>query len=202
MNRFVDKGYCFMDNLLGQYLLSLLDKNHISQAELAREIRVSRQLLSYIICGKREMSLSLAMKLESFFSLSDGELLKMQALLTIRNRKRSIREHLCKQLIAQNAFWSYNVDSNESIPDEELIEKCFTVLDMDDIDLMFEIFPRKRILQVWRERMAIQGEYMEMLNIMIATYYFGIKNPEQYLAKMERQHINKISSSYATGINI
>ena len=82
-------------------------------------------------------------------------------------------------------------------------EKCFTQLDMDDIDLMFELYPRKRIQQVWRERMAIQGEYMQMLNIMIAMYYFGIKEPEKYLAKVERQHINKIlkQSLYASGIN-
>ena len=74
---------------------------------------------------------------------------------------------------------------------------------MEDIALMFELYPRKRIRQVWRERMAIQGGYMQMLNIMIAMYYFGIKNPEKYLAKVERQHINKIlkESLYASRIN-
>lgn len=55
-----------------------------------------------------------------------------------------------------------------------------------------EIFPRKRIYQVWKERLAIQGEYMLMLNVMIAMYYFGIKEPENYLAKVERRHINKL----------
>ena len=127
----------------------------------------------------------------------------MQAVQAIQQRKQSIRNHLCGQLVAKNAFWSFDVKSFEEIPDEELIEKCFTVLDMDDIDLMFEIFPRKRILQVWRERMAIQGEYMQMLNIMIAMYYFGIKEPEKYLARVERQHFNNIlkNSAYETGIN-
>ena len=68
---------------------------------------------------------------------------------------------------------------------------------------MFEIYPRKHIQQVWRNKMAIQGEYMQRLNIMIAMYYFGIKEPEKYLAKAEKQHINKIlkESSYASGIN-
>jgi hypothetical protein len=94
--------------------------------------------------------------------------------------------------VAKNAFWSYDVKSYDIIPDEELIEKCFTVLDIPDIDLMFELYPRKYIKQVWRERMAIQGEYMQMLNVMIAMYYFGIKEPENYLAKVERRHINKL----------
>lgn len=149
------------------------------------------------------MSLQLAMKLESYFSLPDGELMKMQALQAVQQRKQEIRNHLCEVLVSKNAFWSYDVSSYDAIPDEELIEKCFTQLDMDDIDLMFELYPRKRIQQVWRERMAIQGEYMQMLNIMIAMYYFGIKEPEKYLAKVERQHINKIlkQSLYASGIN-
>lgn len=188
---------------IGEYINSLMANTSISQAELAREINVPRQLLSFVIRGKREMSLQLAMKLESYFSLPEGELLKIQALQAIKERKQSIRNHLCEQLVAKNAFWSYDVKSFDAIPDEELIEKCFTALDIDDIDLMFEIYPRKHIQQVWRNKMAIQGEYMQRLNIMIAMYYFGIKEPEKYLAKAEKQHIQKIlkESSYASGIN-
>ncbi len=192
-----------MNYNVGEYILNLARASGFSQSEIAREIKIPRQLLCYIIGGKREMSLQVAMKLESFFSLPDGTLMKMQAQQSVLQRKRSIRNHLCGQLVAKNAFWSFDVKSFDDIPDEELIEKCFTVLDMDDIDLMFEIFPRKRILQVWRERMAIQGEYMQMLNIMIAMYYFGIKEPEKYLARIERQHFNNIlkNSAYETGIN-
>lgn len=188
---------------IGIYISGLAVNARLSQADLAREINISRQLLSYVISGKREMSLQVAMKLESFFSLPDGELMKMQATQAVQKRKMSIRNHLCKKLVAKNAFWSYEVKNYDSIPDEEIIEKCFTVLDMDDIDLMFEIFPRKRILQVWKGKMAIQGEYMQMLNIMIAMYYFGIKEPEKYLARIEKQHINNLlkNSLYASGIN-
>ena len=192
-----------MNRNIGPYINELITRAGLSQSDIAREIKVSRQLLNCIICGKREMSLQLAMKLESFFSLPDGELMKMQALQAVRQRKQSIRNHLCKELVAKNAFWSYDVQSFEAIPDEEIIEKCFTILDMDDIDLMFELYPRKRIQQIWKERMAIQGEYMQMLNIMIAMYYFGIKEPEKYLARVERQHINNLlkNSLYASGIN-
>ena len=188
-----------MNNNIGQYINELIVHAKLSQADVAREINVSRQLLSYIIGGKREMSLQLAMKLESFFSLPDGKLIMMQALQAVQQRKQSIRNHLCKQLVAKNAFWSYDVNSFDVIPDEEIIEKCFTTLDMEDIDLMFELYSRKHIQQVWRERMAIQGEYMQMLNIMIAMYYFNIKEPEKYLARLEKKYINNLlkSSSYA-----
>lgn len=192
-----------MNYNIGEYISNLTIRTGITQAELAREINVPRQLLSCVISGKREISLQLAMKLESYFSLTEGELVKMQAMQTVKKRKQSIRNHLCEQLVAKNAFWSYDVKSFDAISDEELIEKCFTILDIDDIDLMFEIYPRKHIQQVWRNNMAIQGEYLQRLNVMIAMYYFGIKEPEKYLSKAEKQHINKIlkEASYASGIN-
>jgi addiction module HigA family antidote len=192
-----------MNYNIGEYIGNLILNAGITQAKLARDINVPRQLLSCVISGKREMSLQLAIKLESYFSLPDGELLKMQTMQAIKKHKQSIRNHICEQLTAKNAFWSYNVQSFDTIPDEELIEKCFTTLDIDDINLMFELYPRKQIQQVWRKRMAIQGEYMQRLNILIAMYYFDIKEPEKYLAKAEKQHINNLLkiASNASGIN-
>lgn len=188
---------------VGQYINELISHKGLSQSVVARDIKVPRQLLSCIINGKREMSLQLAIKLESYFSLPEGELVKIQSMQAIQQRKLSIRNYLCEMLVKKNAFWSYDVKSFDDIPDEELIEKCFTTLDINDIDLMFEIFPRKRIRQVWLERLAIQGEYMQMLNVMIAIYYFGIKKPEKYLTKVEKRHINNLlkESLYETGIN-
>ena len=192
-----------MNSGVGQYISDLMARKGLKQSDVAREINVSRQLLSYVVSGKREMSLQLSSRLESFFSLPDGELFKLQAVDAVKQRNQKVRNRLCERLVKCNAFWSYDVKSYDAIPDEEIIEKCFTMLDMKDIELMFELYPRKRIRQVWQERMAIQGEYMKMLNVMISMYYFGIKEPEKYLEKIERQHINKLlkQSAYATGID-
>lgn len=192
-----------MNSGVGQYISDLMARKGLKQSDVAREINVSRQLLSYVVSGKREMSLQLSSRLESFFSLPDGELFKLQAVDAVKQYKQKLRNRLCERLVKCNAFWSYDVKSYDAIPDEEIIEKCFTMLDMKDIELMFELYPRKRIWQVWQERMAIQGEYMKMLNVMISMYYFGIKEPEKYLEKIERQHINKLlkQSAYATGID-
>ena len=46
-----------MNCSVGQYISELVARSGHSQAEVAREINVSRQLLSYVICGKRDMSL-------------------------------------------------------------------------------------------------------------------------------------------------
>lgn len=107
-----------MNCSVGEYIVTLLTREGISQADLARELHVPRQLLCYIIGGKRTMSLQLAMKLEAFFSLPEGELTKMQALQAVRLRKQELRDYLCKKLIANNAFWSYKVTSLSDIPDE------------------------------------------------------------------------------------
>jgi len=40
--------------------------------------------------------------------------------------------------------------------------------------------------------MAIQGDYLFNLNVMIALYYFHIKRPEKYLRQIEREHLKKI----------
>ena len=104
-----------MSQSVGKYIELLCSKHKVSQSAVARGINVPRQLLSYVMCDKRELSLQLAMEHEAFFSLPEGELMKM-------------------------------------------------------------------------------------LNIMIAMYYFGIQNPEKYLARIEREHINKLLK-HATGVD-
>ncbi len=181
-----------MDYNTGKYIEQLIAKNEVSQSEVARAVGVSRQLLSLIICGKRELSLQLSMKLESYFDLPEGELVTMQAMQSLVQRKLSLRKHLYEQLIAKNAFWSYRAQSMERIPDKVFIEKCLMTLDETDIELLFELFPRKRIQRVWRERMAIQGDHMLEINTLIASKYFGIKEPKKYLARAEQMQNNKL----------
>jgi plasmid maintenance system antidote protein VapI len=178
-------------NSIGQYIESLIKKSGYKQSDIARAIGVSRQLLSYVAVGRRELSMPLALKLESFFNLPEGKLLKMQAEESIRNYKQKLREELVGELLRVNAFWSYADVSAANIPDEELIEKVFTYLDLKDIAKLFELYPREYIRKVWREKMAVQGDYLFNLNVMIALYYFDIRQPEKYLKRIERKHIKQ-----------
>lgn len=113
----------------------------------------------------------------------------MQVEHRVQNYKRDFKIELVERLLKVNAFWSYANVSVESIPDEELIEKTFIHLDMKDIAVLFELYPRDYIRRVWRERMVIQGDYLFSLNVMIALYYFDIKHPEKYLKRVEREHL-------------
>ncbi|MDR0955306.1 MAG: helix-turn-helix domain-containing protein [Rikenellaceae bacterium] len=178
-------------NSTGQYIQSLVKESGHRQSDIARSVGVPRQLLSYVITGKRELSMPLALKLESFFNLPEGKLLKMQAEESVRKYKQKLREELVGELLKINAFWSYSDVLAADIPDEELIEKVFTYLDLRDIAKLFELYPREYIRKVWRERMAVQGDYLFNLNVMIALYYFDIRQPEKYLRRVEREYIKQ-----------
>lgn len=179
-------------NDIGRHIEQLIKKEGYSQSDVARAIGVPRQSLSYVIAGHRELSMPLALKLESFFNLSEGELLKMQAEESVRNYKLKLKEELIQRLHKVNAFWSYTDVSQKNITDEELIEKTFVFLDLSEIAMLFELYPRKHIRNVWREKMAVQGDYLLNLNVMIALYYFDIKHPEKYLRRIERDHLKQI----------
>lgn len=174
-----------------KYLNTLLEQGKCSQSDVARSIGVPRQLLSYVLAGRREMSLPLALKLESYFNLPEGTLLKLQADDSIHKYKQQTKEKLAEQLLKANAFWSYSNSSLDQIPDEELIEKVFIYLDMPEISKLFELFSRDFLLNVWRSRLAVQGDYLINLNVMIALYYFNIKQPEKYLNRIEKEHIKQ-----------
>lgn len=178
----------------GKYILSLFKKNGLTQSDVARGTRLSRQSLNYITSGKRSLTLPQALRLESFFSLRQGSLLQMQDNDRIQEHIKAIRHSLCDKLLKIKAFWSFADVTEESISDEDLIEKTFIHLDMAEISQLFEIFPQNLIRKVWTERMACQGEYLLPLNMMIAQYYFNIKNPRLFLHKQETARIKRLTN--------
>jgi len=180
---------------VGQYISSLAEGNGLSRSDVSREIGISRQSLSYIISGEREMTLSQALRLESLFSLERGKLVRMQDDERISRHIAALKESLFEKLVRANAFWSYDVKDVSAASDEDIVEKTLEVLDMDDISVLFEIFPRKFVRRVWDDRLACQGEYLQNLNMMIAQYYFGIREPEDYLRRKEISHIRRMTKN-------
>jgi plasmid maintenance system antidote protein VapI len=183
---------CSMNKKVGEYINALISHKGCSQADVARAIGVPRALLSYIILERRELSIQVALKLESYFDLPEGELVRLQAMSSIKKYKEQIRESLCRELIDKKAFWSYSNISPESISDEDLIEKTLTYLDLGEISKLFELFKREYVKRIWRSRMVVQGAYLSALNIMIALYYFDIKQPEKYIQRVEREHLKNM----------
>ncbi len=178
-------------NSVGQYIDSLIVTGNFKQSDIAKAIGVHRQLLSSVILEKRELSMQLALKLESFFNLPEGKLIKMQVDCSITRYKKRLKIELVKELLSANAFWSYTNVSAENIPDDELIEKTLIYLDLKDIAKLFELYKREYIKKVWMENMVIRGDYLFNLNVMIAMFYFDIRDPEIYLKKAENSLIKQ-----------
>jgi hypothetical protein len=102
------------------------------------------------------------------------------------------KQILSKKLLNQNRFWSYAVQPKAPIIDDVLIEKTLLYLDLDDINRLFKLFPFAKIKQVWRERLAVQGDYYRRINRFLAWKYFNNKEPDKYLKTVGTQHINKL----------
>lgn len=93
------------------------------------------------------------------------------------------------------AFWSYGKASVRSfVSDSQLIETTLIKLDLDDIDLLFELFPARKIKNVWLKTMVVQGNYYYSLNRFLAWYYFGIRYPDRYLKAMMTRHLSKLTA--------
>ena len=104
-----------------------------------------------------------------------------------------MKRFLLKKLKRQYVFWSYDASkiNYRNIPDEVLITKTLTHLDLWDINLLFMYYKPKFIKKVWREQMAISGEYLGMLNRFLAWYYFDIKKPDKYLKTIKTKQIKE-----------
>lgn len=101
------------------------------------------------------------------------------------------KSYLLKKLKAENCLWSYDVASIDSLPDDLLIELTLIHLDLDEINLLFEIYSSSKVKKVWIENVVAQGERYYTLNKFLAWYYFKMKRPGAYVRSMETRVLNK-----------
>lgn len=106
-----------------------------------------------------------------------------------------VREQITNKLIAAGGFWSYDAKSvREHLSDEQLIEGVLAKLDLEDIDLLFQMFSAKKIKAVWRRTMVVQGDFYYSLNRFYAWYYFGVRRPDRYLKAMMTRHLSRLTA--------
>ncbi|MGN0057925.1 MAG: hypothetical protein ACI363_06770 [Phocaeicola plebeius] len=104
------------------------------------------------------------------------------------------KQELVERLKRERCFWSYKEDSIKDIPDDFLIEKTLLHLDLDDIDRLFQLYPYRKVKQVWVDRLVPQEEYLHTLNRFLAWYYFRCKRPDTYLKSMATRRLNRLFS--------
>ncbi len=103
-----------------------------------------------------------------------------------------LRERLEKKLIEENAFWSYDKSSIVIIPDDVFIEKVLLHLDIEDVQSLFSIFPKKKIQKVWQEVVLTNDPLYHNLNTLYAFLLFDIKHPDRYIRIYKNKHVKSI----------
>lgn len=110
--------------------------------------------------------------------------------------EHNIKPYLEQKLHKANAFWSFEKKSCHDLSDNDLIKYVMTYLDLEDIKLLFNIYTKKQIKQVWLNELVPQGDYLISMNLCFALLFFDIKRPLQYLKSMETLHFRKIAENY------
>lgn len=115
------------------------------------------------------------------------------SVIPMEHRVDEVRKYLFSKLIEEKVFWSYNmVETDPSdISDEMLISLTLKYLDLNEINLLKEIFPIKTIKYAWIKYLLPEGSYLFTLNRFIAWYIFNIKKPDTYIKRMETRSLKK-----------
>ena len=107
------------------------------------------------------------------------------------DQKNRQKNKLIRRLKKANAFWSYKASAIKDVPDDILVELVMLHLDLDDITILFEIYPYKFVKKAWIENVVAQGEMYYVLNKFFAWYYFKMKKPGAYVKSMVTRELNK-----------
>ncbi len=109
----------------------------------------------------------------------------------MNNLDIDIKQFLIEKLKQQQCLWSYESDSVQDIPDDMLVELVMLYLDIEEINLLFQLLPYKAVKRAWIENVVAQGERYYNLNYFFAWYYFHAKQPRSYVKAMATRQLNK-----------
>ena len=104
---------------------------------------------------------------------------------------KNIKVFLIEKLKQEHCLWSYESDSIQDIPDDVLVDLVMLYLDIDEINLLFQLFDYKKVKRAWIENVVAQGERYYNLNNFFAWYYFHAKQPRRYVKAMATRQLNK-----------
>jgi hypothetical protein len=103
-----------------------------------------------------------------------------------------LRKRLEKKLIEEHAFWSYDKSSIVIIPDDVLIEKVLLHLDIEDVQALFYLFPKKEIKKVWQDVVLPREPLYHNINKLYAFMFFDIEHADRYIRYYKNKRIKSI----------
>lgn len=92
------------------------------------------------------------------------------------------KEILLEELQENHAFWSYDPGDLDgtNIPDELLIEQTLMHGDVEQLFLLFELFPETQIRTVWENQLVPHEKYRS-INHYLGLFFFHIKDISSFL---------------------
>ena len=102
-----------------------------------------------------------------------------------------IKQFLINRLKQKHRLWSYDNDSIQDISNDLLVELVMLYLDIEEIDMLFQLLGYKAVKKAWIENVVAQGERYYNLNYFFAWYYFHVKQPRRYVKAMATRQLNK-----------
>ena len=82
----------------------------------------------------------------------------------MKDKVIDIKPFLIEKLKQEHCLWSYEIDSIQDVPDDILVELVMLYLDIEEINLLFQLFDYKKVKQAWLENVVAQGERYYNLN--------------------------------------
>ena len=164
---------------VGEIIRNRLDELNISQTELAVRVGEHIQTISAILCGKREITIPLSVRLDQELGFTPGTLAIAQTQLLVKKElegkqmeSKQEKKLLIMEKIKNNGgFWSYS-GIPEHLDDDSVIEASLVHLDLEDLPLLFGIWSKAHIKKIWKERLVSQGKRMDILNYILAVKLF------------------------------
>lgn len=87
------------------------------------------------------------------------------------------RETLIAYLNSVGAFWEYQNKADQNTPDKEIIFKALLFLEFEDMEQLFELFPREQCKKIFEEQIENQKGYYDIIAHLLRYYFF---TPVQY----------------------
>ncbi|MFN0213204.1 MAG: hypothetical protein ACKVT2_03035 [Saprospiraceae bacterium] len=98
------------------------------------------------------------------------------------------KKSLLEALAAKGLLWSYQPAQTKHLADSIIIEHTLAFGDVPELQILFSIFPREEIKQVWIECLLPDERYRKS-NRYLGLFFFEIQEIDQFL----NQHANDYS---------
>lgn len=162
----------------------------VSQVELAARCGEHVQTISAVLNGQREIPVPLSVRLDVALGLEPGSVAIWQAryLVSVEMQRQDIvdmqgrRMAVLERIKAAGGLWSYQ-GIPEHLDDDSIIEAALVHMELEDLPMLFQIWSKSHLKRVWKERLVSQGKRMNILNYILAVKLFGVRHPDNYLAR-------------------